>query len=120
MNARAQVTLDRIKKLIKEIFLMIDCFPRKTASFTIAKQIMDLVTSIGANFVEAQSSRSTKEFVSIMAVVLREAKETLFWLEIVSDLKLTCPDKIDRIYQECGELVKIFSATVITTSRSLK
>jgi len=39
---------------------------------------MDSVTSIGANFVETQSARSKKEFISIISIVLKESKETLF------------------------------------------
>jgi len=77
-NPRAQVTLERIKKLIKDIAILIDSFPKTTAAFKIAGQIMDSVTSIGANFIEAQSARSKKEFISIIGIVLKKTNETIF------------------------------------------
>lgn len=120
MNPKAQEILNRIKKLIKEVANLVDQFPKTTAAFKIAGQIIDSVTSIGANFTEAQSARSKKEFVSIIGIVLKETKETIFWLEIIQELKLTPREKIDKIYRECTELAKIFSSIVITSSKKLK
>lgn len=120
MNPKAQEILKRIKQLIKDTALIVDQFPKKAAAFTIAKQIMDSAISIGANYVEAQSARSKKEFISLMGIVLKETKETLFWLEMILDLKLTSPAKIDRVYNECGQLVKIFTSVILTSSRKLK
>jgi four helix bundle protein len=117
MNPKAQDTLNRIKYLIKEVALLVNGFPKTTASFKIAEQILSSVTSIGANFVEAQSARSRKEFISIIGVVLRETKETIFWLEIIEDLNLTSLGKIDKILKECKELAKIFSSIILTSSK---
>ena len=120
MNLKAQNTLNRIKDLIKAVASLIDEFPKKTAAFKIAGQIMDSVTSIGANFVEAQSARSKKEFISTMGIVLKETKETLFWLEIIQELNLTSKEKIDKIHKECSELAKIFTSSIMTASKKLK
>jgi len=120
VNPKAQNTLTRIKHLIKEVAELINKFPKTTAAFKIAGQIMDSVTSIGANFVEAQSARSKKEFVSTMGVVLKETKETLFWLEIIQELKLTSEEENDKISIECKELAKIFASAIITSSKNLK
>lgn len=119
MNKIAQEVLKRIKGVIREVAFIVDSFPKKTTAFTIAKQIIDSVTSIGANYVEAQSSRSKREFVSIMGIVLRETKETLFWLEVIVELRLTHQSKIDKVYQECVELSKMFTAVILTSSRNL-
>lgn len=75
---------------------------------------------MGANFVEAQSARSKREFTSIMGIVLKEAKETLFWLEIIQELNLTLKEKIDKIKVECEELAKIFASTIMSSSKDLK
>lgn len=117
MNPKAQNTLNRIKHLIKEVSELVNKFSKTTAAFKIAGQIMDSVTSIGANFVEAQSARSRKEFVSTLGIVLKETKETLFWLEIIQELKLTSKEKIDKISEECSELAKIFASAILTSSK---
>lgn len=120
-NPKAQATLERIKKLIKDIAILIDGFPKTTAAFKIAGQIMDSVTSIGANFIEAQSARSKKEFVSIISVTLRETNETIFWLDIIEELKI-CPiiNRIKNISNEVNELAKIFASIIITSSKNIK
>ncbi|MFH0792343.1 MAG: four helix bundle protein [bacterium] len=115
MNLRAEETLSKIKEQIILVANLVDSFPKTTASFKIAGQIMDSVTSIGANFAEAQSARTKKEFVSTIGISLKEAKETLFWLDIVKDLKLT-DGRVDVIRQKCIELVKILSSIVLTAS----
>ena len=120
MNPKAQNILTRIKHLIKEIVELVNQFPKSPASFKIADQIIDSVTSIGANFVEAQSSRSKKEFISTMGIVLKETKETLFWLDIIQELELISKEKIDKIFSECSELAKIFASIIITSSKELR
>lgn len=119
-NPKAQATLERIKKLIKEVAILIDGFPKTTAAFKIAGQVMDSVTSIGANFIEAQSARSKKEFVSVVNVVLRETNETIFWFDIIQELKLCSINKIKEISTEANELAKIFASIIITSSKSIK
>lgn len=120
MNLKAQQTLNRIKHLIKEIASLVNQLPKTTATFKIANQIMDSVTSVGANFVEAQSARSKKEFISTIGIVLKETKETLFWLEIIQELNLVPKNKIDKIHDEFSELAKIFSSIIMTASKKLK
>jgi len=71
MNPKAQETLNRIKKLIKDIFNLVNTFPKSAGAYKVSGQIIDSSTSIGANFVEAQSARSKKEFISTIGVVLK-------------------------------------------------
>ena len=120
MNPKAEETLRRIKHLIKIIVGIVDNFPKKTSAFKIGEQIIDAVTSVGANFVEAQTARSKKEFVSTMGIVLKEIKETIYWLEIIKELNLTLGKEIDKIILEAEELSKIFASIILTTSKKLK
>ena len=117
MNLKAQEILNRIKKIIKEIFNVTNTFSKSKGAYKISGQIMDSTTSIGANFVEAQSARSKKEFISTIGIVLKETKETLFWLEIIEELELTSKEKLVNIYKECSELSKIFTSIIITSSK---
>ena len=83
MNPKAEEILRRIKRLIKLIVEIVDNFLKTTSAFKIGEQIIDTITSVGANFVEAQSARSKKEFVSVMRIVLKETKETIYCFEII-------------------------------------
>jgi four helix bundle protein len=55
-----------------------------------------------------------------MGIVLKETKETIYWLEIIEELNLTPKEKIDKILSEVKELAKIFASIIITTSKKLK
>jgi len=120
MNPKTEEILKRIKRLIKLVVEIVDNFPKKTSAFKIGEQIIDAVTSIGANFVETQTARSKKEFVSTMRIVLKETKETIYWLEIIKELGLTSSEEIDKILLEAKELAKIFASIILTASKKLK
>ena len=51
----------------------------------IANQIVRSGTSVGANYRAVCRARSDREFISKMNIVLEEADETLFWLEIIKE-----------------------------------
>ena len=120
MNPKTEEILKRIKRLIKLVVEIVDNFPKKTSAFKIGEQIIDAVTSIGENFVETQTARSKKEFVSTMGIVLKETKETIYWLEIIKELGLTSSEEIDKILLEAKELTKIFASIILTASKRLK
>lgn len=51
MNLKAQETLNRIKRVIKEIFNLTNTFSKSAGAYKISGQIIDSSTSIGANFI---------------------------------------------------------------------
>lgn len=119
-NPKAQIIFERIKQCIKLTADIINGMPKTIASFKVGGQLMDSITSVGANFIEAQSARSKKEFISIMNIVLREAKESLYWFDIIQELKLYPNDKIESLTKETEQLIKIFASIVITSSKNIR
>jgi four helix bundle protein len=61
--------------------------PRKEEARVIGKQILRSGTSIGANYRAACRSRSKAEFTAKLGIVLEEADETVFWLELLLQAK---------------------------------
>jgi four helix bundle protein len=80
----------------------------------IANQLLRSATSVGANYRAVQRSRSRAEFVSKMGVVIEEADESLYWLELIRDSHLLQPDAIREAVKEAEELVSIFVASQLT------
>ena len=66
---------------------------------------------MGANTEEARAAYSRREFACRNNIVLREARETLYWLRLVAANQLA-PDKVDPLIAEANELVSIFTAVV--------
>ena len=63
------------------------------------------VTSVAANYRAACRARSKKEFHSKICIVVEEADETLFWLELISELNLL--DNIDVLNQLMNETEQV-------------
>ncbi len=49
-----------------------------------------------------------------MGIVLEEADETVFWLELLLDGGIVRPDKLDLLIRESNELTSIFVASLRT------
>ena|SRR5579863_2587025 len=83
----------------------------------LGKQVLRSGTSVGANYREANRARSKAEFVSKMGDCLKEADETLYWLELLTDEKIVPANKLQALLMESNELVAI-SITIIKKARS--
>jgi len=106
---------DRTKAFAVRIIKLSRALPRDVAAQTLARQLVRSGTSVGANYREALRASSRKHFLSIMQTTLREADETLYWLELLADSTMIDHNRLSDLMQECNELVAIFSATVRTT-----
>jgi four helix bundle protein len=66
---------------------------------------------MAANYRAAGRSRSKAEFVAKMGVVVEEADETVFWLEMLVDSGLVSAIKLRDLQTEANELLAIFAAS---------
>jgi hypothetical protein len=88
------------------------------------RQVRKLVSSLASYCVPRRrsqqktelcaSARSAADFVAKLGIVLEEADETLFWLELLVDAGIVAPDKISVTLNEANELVAIFVAALRT------
>ena len=75
-------------------------------------QLVRAGTSIGANLEEAKSAHTRREFACKLGLVLREARETLYWLKLVEANDLADADETAALVREADELVAIFTVAV--------
>ena len=73
-------------------------------------QITKSGTSIGANYREANRSRSKADFKNKIKICESEASETVYWLEIIDSLKWLETNKLELIIKEASELLAIFTS----------
>lgn len=97
----------RTKRLAVEVILFYNKIHKTETTKIIGRQLIRSVTSTAANYRAACISRSQKEFFAKMSIVVEEADETLFWLEILKDTKLVCEDLLIPLLNETLEIVKI-------------
>jgi four helix bundle protein len=86
----------------------------------IGKQITRSGTSSGANYEEACGAESKADFAHKLQIVLKELKETIFWLRVVDRAKLL-PNETEYIVKslnEGKELSNIIAKSIITVKRN--
>ena len=102
---------DRTKMFALRVIKMSEVLPRTRAANVITNQILRSSTSLAANYRAAGRARSKAEFVAKMGVVLEEADETVFWLEMLVDNGIVSPTKMKELLSEATQLMLIFSAS---------
>lgn len=109
----------RTKKFSLEIIDLVEKMPNSIACRTISNQIIRSGTSVGANYRAVCRARSDKEFVSKMNIVLEEADETVFWLEIINEKKWLSDLEIQNALDEGNQLTAIFVSSLKTVNARL-
>lgn len=119
MNDKEKFITDlrkRTKKFAVDIILLCDNLKPTKAASVITYQIIKSATSVGANYRAACRGRSKAEFFSKICIVVEEADETEYWLEMILDANL-CEDVIElnRLLSEASEIIKIMSKAKSST-----
>src|SRR5579872_2199585 len=81
----SDILKERTKRFALQVIRLCRTMPRSSDSIVITRQLLRSATSVGANYRAVCRARSTADFVSKLGVVLEEADETLFWLELLVD-----------------------------------
>lgn len=84
--------------------------PNSIEGRVIRNQITKSGTSVGANYREANRSRSKRDFKNKIKISESEASETEYWLEIINDLNWIENDKLNPIIKEAKELLALFTS----------
>ncbi len=85
--------------------------------YVLSKQLLRSATSIGANVNEALAGESRADFAHKMSIASKEARESLYWLELL-DKSQFVEFNYETHIQQCTELVKILTSIVKTTKNS--
>ena len=100
---------DRTLSFSKRVLAYVSFLPKNLANNEIAKQLLRSVGSIGANYIEAEEALSRKDFVMRIKISRKEAKETIYWLNLVAPSDNRAAET-QALIQEATELMKIFGA----------
>ncbi|MDP2038639.1 MAG: four helix bundle protein [Ignavibacteria bacterium] len=71
------------------------------------RQLLRSGTSIGANITEAQEAASKKDFINKLAIALKEAKETEYWLKLLNQSSVIEDSEFTDLYNHCQELIRL-------------
>jgi four helix bundle protein len=117
------MTTDEMKLRTKKFSLMIidlaEKLPTTYVVKVVANQIVRSGTSVGANYRAVCRARSDREFISKMNIVLEEADETLFWLEVIKEKLWISKTELETIWKEGNELTAIFVSSLKTVNNRM-
>jgi four helix bundle protein len=92
--------------------------PRSLAGQIIGRQLLRSATSVGANYRAACRVQSRAEFAAKLSIVVEEADESLYWLEILSESGLVKPERLRELIKEADEVVAIATSSRKTVKAS--
>lgn len=105
---------DRTKKLALRVIRLVGTLPRSQAAEVIGKQLLRSATSVGANYRAACRGKSTTDLIAKLSIVLEEADECLYWMEILVEAGLVPAEKLNSLMSETNEIVAMTNACIKT------
>ena len=101
---------ERTKRFAIRIIKMSSSLPNNIEGKVIKNQVTRSGTSVGANYREANRSRSKADFINRLKICESEASETSYWLEIINEMNWSKNGEIESVLKESNELLAIFSS----------
>ena len=106
----------RTKQFVLDAIGFYQKLPKTEEARIIGRQFMRSSSSVGANYRAACRSRSKAEFHSKISIVIEEADESAFWLEILSDSKIVNAIDVAALLKEVNEILAIVARARKTVS----
>jgi four helix bundle protein len=116
MENQAEVLKNRTKQFALRIMRVVRSLPPGAEGRIISHQLLRSGMSVAANC----RARSRPEFLSKLAIVIEEADESAFWLELLVDAGLVSESKLKDLKSEANQLVAIFNASRSTAKKHVQ
>lgn len=107
---------DRTKKFALRIVKLVRSLPKTAEAKIFGNQLLRCGTSVGANYRAACRARSRSEFISKIGIVIEEADESIFWIELMIEANLVKKSLVESLLQEAEEILAI----MISSSNSAR
>jgi four helix bundle protein len=79
---------------------------------TLSYQLLKAGTSVGANYEEGQAGQSRADFISKNSIALKEARETHYWLRLLSSAEVVAPELLADLIDEADQVMRILGKIV--------
>ena len=98
----------RTKQFALRAMKLVDALPQNTAGRAIGSQLIRSATSVGANYRAACRGRSKPECLSKLQIVIEEADETCYWLELIIEGELLRKELVAPLLDEGNQITAIW------------
>jgi four helix bundle protein len=109
---------DRLWTFAARIGNVVDALPDTRLGRHVAGQLVRCGTASGPNYDEGCVGESRADFIHKIKIALKELVETKGWLKFIIIAKLLPPGKVQLLRDECEELRKILTSSIVTAKQN--
>ena len=104
----------RLYSWVLRLIKFIDVLPRDSVCEIMGKQLLRSSTSILANYVEANSASSKKDFTNYFTHSLKSANESKVWLTLLRDTNKGNQVELVWLLKELVEIANVLASSILT------
>ncbi len=116
----AEYFRNRTKKFVIDNIKLFRLLPKTEEAKIIGRQLLRSSSSVGANYRAVCRARSQAEFYAKLSIVVEEADESLFWMEVLVEAELVKQTEISPLMNEANEILKVVSTARKSVSDNKK
>jgi len=104
----------RLYSWVLRLIRFIDKLPKDSVCSVLGRQLLRSGTSILANYIEANSASSRKDFINFFTHSLKSANESKMWLTLLRDTNKGDQEELDWLLKELIEIANVLASSIIT------
>lgn len=104
----------RLYVWVLSVIRLLEKLPKNTVTDVLLKQLVRSSTSILANYIEANSASSKKDFINFFTHSLKSANESKVWITLLRDLDKGDQNKLEDLLNELLEIANILASSILT------
>jgi len=120
MEEKASQISDRLLDYGTAIVKICIRLNKTTVGRHIGNQLLRAGTSVGANYEEACGAQSKTDFIHKLQIVLKEIRESKYWLKLIKRSGILKEDEIKEVIEETQQISNIIGKSIITSKKTKK
>lgn len=104
----------RTKQLALRVIRLVQALPPTKVADVIGNQVLRSATCVGANYRAACRARSTADMIAKLNIVLEEADETAYWLELLGEAGILPTPRLIDLQHEVDEIIAMTVSSIKT------
>ena len=108
---------ERTKQMALRVIRLYQNLPKTGEAQVIGKQVLRSATSVAANYRAVARNRSDADRISKLGIVVEEADETVFWLELLADVGIVSKSRLENLTDECTQILKMLATSLFNLKK---
>ena len=104
----------RLYQWVLRLVKFLDALPRGMVTEVMGKQVLRSGTSVLANYIEAQSASSKKDFINFFTHSLKSANESKVWITLLKDTNKGDQEELKWLLGELIEIANVIASSILT------